>query len=70
MKVTDTKSFIHKARAIHGSKYDYRFSVYTGARKFLKIFCLTHDKTFEQKAMVHLLGYGCPTCAKEKLTEK
>ena len=53
--------FIAKARAVHGDRYDYSESVYTGARFKIQIRCRVHG-TFEQLAGHHTTGHGCRDC--------
>jgi|688.fasta_scaffold63135_2 very-short-patch-repair endonuclease/predicted RNA-binding Zn-ribbon protein involved in translation (DUF1610 family) len=58
----DTKSFIKKAKEIHGETYDYSLVNYKGVRSKIKIICKTHGE-FEQKAVDHLRKSECPKCA-------
>ena len=53
--------FIKKARNVHGDKYDYSSSVYTGADNKLEIACVKHGK-FLQTPHNHLKGTNCPSC--------
>ena len=53
--------FIKKSRKVHGDKYDYSKVEYVNAHTKVCIICPEHGK-FEQKASVHLSGYGCPKC--------
>ena len=53
--------FIQKARNVHGDKYDYSSSVYTGADNKLEIICEKHGKFF-QTPHNHLKGTNCPSC--------
>lgn len=55
-------TFIKQAKFIHGDKYSYRESIYTGAEKKIKIFCKKCNKFFEQTPANHLNGKGCPYC--------
>ncbi len=58
-----TEEFITKARAVHGDKYDYSKSVYSGYRKKLLIRCPLHT-VFPQSPDKHIdLRRGCPRCA-------
>lgn len=57
-----TRTFIDKARAVHGDKYGYRLAEYTGYHKKVSIICPVHGK-FEQTPCDHLHGHGCPSCA-------
>jgi len=60
----DNKTFIEKARKIHGDKYDYTFLNYVGVNYNVLINCSIHG-IFNQKANVHLSGSGCKSCASE-----
>ena len=60
------EQFINEARAIHGDKYDYSKVVYDGADKKVTIICPKHGE-FHQKAIVHLMGCGCPKCQNSRL---
>ena len=53
--------FIKKARNVHGDKYDYSKSLYTGADNKLEITCEKHGK-FLQTPHNHLKGTNCPSC--------
>jgi hypothetical protein len=59
-----TESWIQKAKAIHGDKFDYSESHYTGMVKKIKIICPTHGP-FYQNAGGHILsgGRGCAECS-------
>jgi very-short-patch-repair endonuclease len=56
-----TTDFIEKAKLLHGDKYDYSMSDYTGRASFIKIICSKHG-LFEQRAGDHLKGSGCAKC--------
>lgn len=71
-KSKTTEQFITEARQVHGDKYNYDKSVYTGANKKLIITCPEHGD-FEQFASGHLRGSGCIKCAgmeRTKTTEQ
>ena len=53
--------FVENAIKIHGDKYDYSKSIYTGAENKLIITCKEHGD-FEQQANNHLYGKGCYDC--------
>ena len=53
--------FIKRARNVHGDKYDYSKSLYTGADNKLEITCVKHGK-FLQTPHNHLKGTNCPSC--------
>ena len=63
--INKTEMFINKAKEIHSNKYDYSYTIYTGALKKLVIVCPTHGK-FEQTANSHIQKFGCPECGKLK----
>lgn len=64
-----TKLFIDKARAKHGSRYDYGRAVYVRAHDKVTITCKAHGY-FEQAANSHLRGNGCYKCGRESITAK
>lgn len=58
-----TDSFIEKAIAIHGTKYDYSKTIYVAYKEKLKIICLIHGE-FHMSPNAHI-GYqqqGCKSC--------
>ena len=57
-----TEEFIRRAIAVHGDKYGYANAEYTNALGLVKIWCNKHEYEFEQKAINHLSGRGCPIC--------
>jgi len=57
-----TKTFIEKAKAIHGNKYDYSLVAYRKSCKKIKILCPDHG-LFEQSPNNHLMGMKCVKCA-------
>lgn len=56
-----TEQFIEDAKRVHGDKYDYSKTVYTGARGKVAIICPIHGE-FQQEASSHLKGIGCSKC--------
>jgi hypothetical protein len=60
-RLKTTEQFIEDAKTVHGNTYDYRNSVYTGARQSIEINCPKHGP-FIQQASSHLGGAGCPKC--------
>ena len=58
----DTVSFIEKAHAVHGNKYDYSQVIYKIAASKVRIVCPKHG-AFEQTPSGHLGGAGCSLCA-------
>lgn len=68
-KKLTTPEFIKKAQKIHGNRYNYDLSVYSGNKGKIIINCPEHGG-FEQRATRHLSGDGCPTCARELVAKK
>lgn len=56
-----TQDFIDRARAVHGDKYGYAFSVYQSTSKKVYIHCPEHGM-FKQTPNHHVNGRGCPGC--------
>jgi len=59
-----TEEFIDRARAVHGDKYGYAFSVYRSANIKVLIHCPEHGM-FHQKPYIHMKSNGCPWCGHE-----
>lgn len=57
-----TDEWIERAIAVHGSKYDYSETVYSGQSNKVKIWCKEHKEFFDQPAGGHLSGKGCQKC--------
>ena len=66
-KTKSIDKFIEEAKRIHGNKYDYSKVKYKGAHKKVRVICPTHGE-FEQEAIAHLRGQGCPKCGITKNT--
>jgi len=56
------ENFIERAHQIHGNKYDYSKTKYTGMYNPITVICPKHGE-FEQKAIYHILGFGCRKCS-------
>lgn len=56
-----TQSFIEECKLVHGQRYDYSKVVYKNTLGRVAIICKEHGE-FEQIAMSHLIGQGCPRC--------
>lgn len=61
MKKLTTASYIEKAKAINGDKYEYSKVKYINATTKICIICPEHGK-FLQLPYNHLKGCGCPKC--------
>lgn len=57
-----TEWFVEEAKTVHGDKYDYSKSEYTGVNEKATIICPLHGE-FEQAVYAHLKGHGCKECA-------
>lgn len=57
----NTKSFIEKARQVHGDAYIYSHVEYIRANQEVCIECPIHG-VFRQQPASHLQGRGCPKC--------
>ncbi len=60
------EGFIERAKKIHGDKYDYSKVEYVNSWTKLCIICPIHGE-FWQIPQGHLIGQGCPKCAREML---
>ena len=60
--VYDLKSFIVAARKVHGDRFDYSLSTYSGIYGLVRIICPEHGE-FLQRADTHAAGKnGCKQC--------
>lgn len=64
-----TKSFIEKAKKVHGNKYDYSKVKYANQNEKVCIICPVHGE-FWQRPQTHLCGKGCQKCARKLVAEK
>jgi hypothetical protein len=67
-KLITNKEFIEKSIEMHGNKYDYTLTNYSGRRKYVNIICKKHG-VFKQLSRLHLEGYGCKKCKTSKLED-
>lgn len=63
-----TEEFIQLAKKVHGDKYDYSKTVYTGSHNYVTIICPKHGE-FKQMAKEHL-KYGCKKCSGELIGDR
>lgn len=61
---SNTGDFVRKALLIHGDKYDYSIAEYVDSKTKINLICNTCVNTFTITPNKHLLGRGCPHCAK------
>jgi hypothetical protein len=73
VKVKDTASFIEAARAVHGDKYDYSLTVYSGSQKPITIICKKCGPvTLSEPGSHYRLEKkcGCRSCEQEATLER
>lgn len=65
-----TLSFIDKAAALHGDRFDYSAVQYTRSAEHVEVRCLIHG-AFWIRPNDHLMGKACPRCAtiRRKVTQ-
>ena len=56
------ETFISKAQACHGDRYDYSPTIYNGSQRNVEIICKIHGM-FNQLPTHHIRGSGCPLCS-------
>ena len=59
-----TNEWIDQVKLIHGDRYNYDKSKYTGSKDKLTIICKEHGE-FLQAAEKHAKGQGCPRCSQK-----
>jgi len=59
------KTFIEKAKKVHGNRYDYSLVKYVNAKTKIKIICKNHG-VYETTPDTHLRGSKCSKCQKNK----
>lgn len=62
MRVTNTETFIARAKQKHGDLYDYTDTVYTNSKHKVSITCRVHG-SFLQNPTNHYTRSGCPKCS-------
>jgi len=66
---SNTPTFIKKAKAIHGDRYNYSEVVYKAAKIKITIICSIHGP-FTQQPSNHLCGWGCSKCGDDSSSQK
>lgn len=66
MRKKTTEQFVVEAKLVHGGKYDYSRSMYSGARHKIEIRCPEHG-LFWQTPDSHIRGCGCLGCTGESI---
>ena len=65
-----TETWIEKARAVHGDKYDYSRVNYVNWKTKVTIICLSCGEVFEQNPNNHVnFGKGCRSCFVKRITK-
>ncbi len=64
-----TEYFIKEAKEIHGDKYNYSLVKNADLFSEVMIICPEHGE-FIQLSFDHIVGHGCPLCAKTPQTER
>ena len=67
LKPLTTETFIERAIAVHGDRYDYSQVEYVNNKTYVTITCPEHGP-FPQKPNSHLATQGCPDCAGKNVT--
>lgn len=55
-------------RETHDDTYDYVENTYVNSHETMEIICKKHG-VFEQSVANHRIGYGCPKCGRERISE-
>lgn len=63
-RTVTTEEFIQKSRLVHKDKYSYTSVKYITSSIKVKIICNKCNSVFKMRPSDHLLGAGCPSCAK------
>ena len=64
LQISNIHDFIDKSIKLHGDRFDYSKSIYTGSGKKMEILCKIHG-SFLQTPSTHLLANDpCPNCRK------
>lgn len=65
LPITSTEEFIDKAETVHGNKYNYSKTIFSGLYKHVSIICSKHGE-FKQKPKWHIQGHGCQRCCESR----
>ena len=65
-----TEEFIHKAKEIHGEKYDYSKIDYINMKSKVSIICPEHGEFFQTPSHHIIMKCGCPKCNRSHLEEE
>lgn len=63
-RTATTEEFIQKSKLVHKDKYNYTSVNYITSSIKVKIICNNCSNVFKMRPSDHLLGAGCPSCAK------
>ena len=70
VRVVDTHTFIIKAKAAHGDRYDYSKSDYKGGQTNIEIVCRKHGSFWQTPENHYRSIAKCPKCPSEKMLER
>lgn len=69
-KFLSQEEFIQRAKAKHGTKYDYSNTIFIATKDNITYICNTCKSKITQRANGHLTGYGCSKCGQEDRIKK
>lgn len=64
-----TAEYIERARKVHGDRYDYSQTEFSGWDNHITIICKEHG-AYRQSAYSHYIGRNCPICAGKRSTQE
>ena len=70
VRVVDTHTFIIKAKATHGDRYDYSKSDYKGGQTNIEIVCRKHGSFWQTPENHYRSIAKCPECPSENMLER
>jgi hypothetical protein len=70
VRVVDTHTFINKAKATHGDRYDYCKSDYKGGQTNIEIVCREHGSFWQTPENHYRTIAKCPKCPSENMLKR
>lgn len=61
--------FMARAKSAHGNAYDYSKVVYRGSKTKVEIVCPIHGSFFSKPEWHWVVGNGCPSCGRTRISE-
>lgn len=68
-RVTDTESLIFRAKQVHGDRFEYTRTVFTGAKNYATVTCKKHGD-FQIRPDNLVNGKGCKLCKHEGISQR